>query len=463
MILLSKIFLLGFLPLCAFIYWVLLKSPKAKLWGLLIFSFIFYSFAGWQYSLLLILLSLLTYWFAKQGWFWQGILLNLIALAFFKYWDFGVVILRRFLNNAELTLYFPILHLALPLGISFYIFKHIAYLLDIKNKRYPPTNNFLAFLTFSAFFPQISAGPISNFNDTGEQLLNLPKKFENKNAYNALIYLTLGLVKKLIIAQGILSILSTELYIPGQGNMLAFWVSALLKGIYIFMDFSGYTDIALGIGYLFGIKLPENFDNPFLAKNPGDFWNRWHISLSLWFRVYVFSPMSRYFLKTWKGKYRELAQYSTNWITMLLVGLWHGANSKYIIWGLFHGTFLNFHAWATRKNFKWVGTWVDKSITLIGIVFSWHLFFNSWSELKISLPDIFSLNNFGSISTLSSNIPISLIPILLVSLLISFSGFAEAKQYIKIRSKLFAVIVGVILVLMISMLGEPINFNYVQF
>ncbi|MBT3240529.1 MAG: MBOAT family protein [Chloroflexi bacterium] len=461
--LLSKVFLLGFLPLSTFIYWKLLKTPRTKLWGLLIFSFIFYSFAGWQYSLLLIALSLLTFGAAKQGWYWLGILANLIALIFFKYWDFGVVMLRRFLNDVDWSHLFPILHLALPLGISFYIFKHIAYLLDVKNQRYLPTDNFLVFLTFSAFFPQISAGPISNFKDTGQQFIDLPNKFENKNAYNALIYITLGIAKKLIIAQGISSILATDFYLPGQGSILAFWTSSLLQGLYLYMDFSGYTDIALGIGYLFGIKLPGNFDNPFLAKNPSDFWNRWHISLSLWFRVYIFAPISRYFLKTWKGRFRELAQYAANWITMTLVGLWHGANSQYLIWGFFHGSFLNFHAWAVRKNFKWVGTWIDKTITLIGIIFSWHLFFTGWKELRITIPEAFGINGFGSFRNLLSEIPPHLFPVLIISILISFSGFAEAIQYIKIRSKLFGVIIGAILVLMIAMLGEPLNFNYVQF
>lgn len=463
MIILSKLFLLIFLPVSLLIYWKLLTTHRKKLWGLFVFSVFFYSFAGISNLLLLLGLSLVTFYFSKKNWFGPGIALNIITLALFKYWDFGVFFFRHLFANSSWAVYVPFLNLLLPLGISFYIFKHISYLLDVKNERYPATNDLLAFLTYSAFFPQISAGPITTFKDTGTQLIKPPKKFDRAFLREGIVFITLGMIKKVIVAEGMLQILNSGIYQAGQSGILGFWFSTICQGIYLLMDFSGYTDIALGIGLLFGITLPDNFDSPFLARSPSDFWKRWHISLSIWFRVYVFSPISRTLLKNNGRLFKENAQYIANWVTMLLVGIWHGASIQYLLWGLLHGSLLNLFVWLRKRKVKWVDTWVGSGLTLLAVFFSWHLFFTPWRSLSLSMPDMLGFNGPGSLANIIANIPQATLPMLIVGVVLSFSRFAEARHYAKLRAPLFLVMIGLVFVLLIGLFGEPMNFNYVQF
>src|SRR5262249_23768498 len=161
--------------------------------------------------------------------------------------------------------------------------------LDVRAKRYAATSDWLAFITFSALFMQISAGPISSFRETGKQLRSLSLELDRECLYQGLIHISVGLAKKVLIAETLAAALKTGLYaLPGGSGLIWAWASLIIFALQLYFDFSGYTDLVLGIGYLFNISLPPNFDNPYLASSPADFWQRWHISLSNWFRVYVF-------------------------------------------------------------------------------------------------------------------------------------------------------------------------------
>jgi alginate O-acetyltransferase complex protein AlgI len=454
MVVTSYGFLLVFLPLVWVVYWRLVWHPRAKLWVLCIASYIFYAFGGISFVLLLLGLSLATFILARWSKIGTGISLNLFALVVFKYLDFGIGNLNALLHIVGLSNVLPLLHLALPLGVSFFVFKHIGYLLDVRAKRYAPTDDFLVFTTYSAFFPQVSAGPISLFNDTGKQLANLPAQLSGDQAYQGLVHISLGLVKKLLIADMLSNALQSGLYAPeaGSGALWA-WFSVIVYALQLYFDFSGYTDLALGIGYLLGVTLPPNFDNPYLATSPNQFWQRWHISLSMWFRVYVFFPLSRKLLKRWGV---ERAQYAANFITMTLVGLWHGAGWGFILWGLYHGLLLNIYAWANRRKIRLEG----HLLLLMAVLIGWALFL---SPTLVFAGTLFrSLAGLAGIGSLNMYKP-DVIVIVLISVYLVWSGVVEAAHLRRYKSPVYTFALGILAVLALLHLGGATRFIYVQF
>lgn len=397
-------FLLLWLPLSLLIYWRLCHSANAKLACLFVVSYGLYAIAGLNFLPVLALLSLATYWLAQRKRFGLGIVLNLAALALFKYWDWGTDNANALLTTLNIPALIPTLQLALPLGISFYVFKHIGYLRDVQQNRYPATTDWLAFMTYSAFFPQINAGPISGFQDTGKQLRELPASISRTQIQHALIYVSMGLIKKLLIADQLFVVLQSGLFnLDTAGSGLAWaWMSVFLFALQIYFDFSGYTDLALGIGLLFGVTLPPNFDNPYRSTNPAQFWQRWHMSLSLWFRGYLFMPMSRALLKRLKPAQAPLAQYSANIVTMTLIGLWHGAGWGFVLWGLYHGLLLNFYAWVGRR-WPAFGRRLSSAplIFFVAVLVGWALFLSPNLAFASDLfRNMLGLNGLGSLSAL---------------------------------------------------------------
>ncbi|MBW8011950.1 MAG: MBOAT family protein [Chloroflexi bacterium] len=462
----SRVFLLSFLPISLFIYWKLIRKQRGKLWFLYTLSLLFYGLGGFQFIPLLVGLSLITFWAARRNLIWVGVALNLVALGFFKYWDFGAYYIINITRLIKLPILLPILKVALPLGLSYYVFKHVGYLLDVKKGRYPATNDMLTFATFSVFFPQISAGPISSFQDTGQQLRSLPERLSSDNAYRGFFHITIGLAKKMLLADRLSSILALGIYqfdSSGTGLINA-WVFVLLQGFRLYLDFSSYSDAALGIGYLFGVTLPANFDNPYLAKTPSSFWEKWHISLSLWFRIYIFSPLSRSLLKRWGSARRMLAQYTANFITMTLIGIWHGANWAIILWGTYHGLLLNIWAWISRNKPQWLDTKFNHVVFFTTFMLGWGAFFSpNLDSLVIITKDLFGLNGLGSLSQIYQRFPQDLLIPLMVAILIALSGSSEAADMIRVRKRWFAVLIGIVFALIIMSTGEPTDFTYVQF
>jgi alginate O-acetyltransferase complex protein AlgI len=462
----QRTFLIFYLPISLFIFWKLLKSPKAKRWMLLSLSLAFYSLAGWKFLILLIGLSLATFYMAQRGWWKVGIILNLSTLIVFKYWDFGITQLTRISTYFGEPILLPLFYLALPLGLSYYIFKHVGYLLDVQKGRYAPTGDLLSFLTFSTLLFQISAGPISSFQDTGEQLRNLPKRLSPENAYAGLLHLSTGLAKKILLADALLPIFDFPFY---QSNSSGYgfwtmWMYAFLRGIHIYLDFSGYTDIVLGLSYWFGLTLPPNFDNPYFATNPSEFWERWHISLSQWFRVYLFAPLSRGLLKTWGRKRRDITQYTANFITMSLVGLWHGARWSFILWGLYHGLLLNLNARITGLKPNWRKSGFYRIATLLAVMLGWIIFFSpGFGTLRNSIATLLGFNGLGTIAPFFSQLSPTLYLPILISVIVTFSGFAEADNIRKYESQPIAILAGVLLALLLTLSGTPSDFTYALF
>ena len=466
MLIASRAFLLLFFPISLIIYWLIARSPRQKLIVLLVLSLLFYAFAGKTFIFLLLFLSLSTFWLAQRKNYLLGIVINLIALGIFKYWGFGVDNLNRISNFIGLPTTIPLLDIALPLGISFYIFKHISYLLDVRANRYPASNKIFTFVTYTAFFPQITAGPLSNYSDSARQFDNLPAHLSLDQIYSGVLHISSGLAKKVLIADILRKSLDSGFYShasTGSGIIWA-WLSVLLFCFEIYFDFSGYTDFVIGISQLFGISLPKNFDNPYLAVNINQFWQRWHISLSSWFRLYIYFPLSRGLIARFSNKYRILPQVIANLITMSLIGLWHGASWIFILWGFYHGMLLSIKAIANRAGIKIDYKILGQGLTFISIIFGWAIFMSpSLTNARTLFANMFGLHGLGDINVVLSTYDKYSITTLLIAIFITITGYVEAKNIPRLRSYLYTFLWGVIFLLCVLQLGSRTEFMYMLY
>ena len=304
--------------------------------ALLLASYYFYSCFSKRYCLLLLGCTLVVYFAARllrnRKWaFWGGLTILLGVLALFKYTDFALYTLEKLLGKLGTDRSLPRLNLILPMGISFFTFQAAGYLMDVYKGKYPPEENFVRFALFVSFFPQLVSGPIGR----GDQLLPqyaAPEKPGFQDLRAGLLTLTWGYFLKLVIADRA-AILVDTVYgnIEGfPGICLVF--ATMLYALQILCDFSGCSSMAIGAARMLGIRLPENFNAPYFAQSIQEFWRRWHISLSTWFRDYVYFPLGGSRCGRWKT-YRNIL------IVFLLSGLWHGANWSFVVWGLLHGLY----------------------------------------------------------------------------------------------------------------------------
>jgi len=330
---------------------------------LLAASLLFFALAGPAYLPLIVLLTLGDYFLARampaaapgrrRRLLWLGLLLNLGTLAFFKYsaWlDTLLAILRPEWGGALEALRGGLL---VPLGPSYFTFKKISYLLDCYWLRLPPEPRFGRLLLYVAFFPEITAGPIDR---AGRLLPQFDRRrdFVREDLSAGLHQILWGLFKKLVIADRLAAFVDPVFADPGRFQAQAVLAAALAYSLQIYADFSGYSDMAIGLGRLFGYRLQANFDRPYFALSVGDFWRRWHVSLSQWLRDYLFLPLSFSFLRRFPrerllGRPTEDRAYAVaSLATMALCGLWHGASWAFLAWGLLHGLYLA-AGYATRR------------------------------------------------------------------------------------------------------------------
>ena len=304
--------------------------------ALLLASYYFYSCFSKRYCLLLLGCTLVVYFAAQllrnRKWaFWGGLTILLGVLALFKYTYFALYSLENLLGKLGADRSLPRLNLILPMGISFFTFQAAGYLIDVYKGKYPPEENFVRFALFVSFFPQLVSGPIGR----GDQLLPqyaAPEKPGFQDLRAGLLTLTWGYFLKLVIADRA-AILVDTVYgnIEGfPGICLVF--ATMLYALQILCDFSGCSSMAIGAARMLGIRLPENFNAPYFAQSIQEFWRRWHISLSTWFRDYVYFPLGGSRCARWKT-FRNIL------IVFLLSGLWHGASWSFAVWGLLHGLY----------------------------------------------------------------------------------------------------------------------------
>jgi len=341
---------------------------------IVISSYIFYSFWDWRFTFLLFGSSFIDF---KIGCLLQNekiqykrkklvllsVISNLGILFIFKYFNFFSDSLNILLSNLGVGQFFPHAKLILPVGISFYTFQSLGYTIDVYRKKINCVNKLIPFLAYVSFFPQLVAGPIERSNNLMPQFLS-DRVINNKNIKLGLNLIILGLFKKIVIADN-LSPLVDMVYSESMNSGPIILLATLAFGIQIYCDFSGYSDIARGIAYILGFKLMVNFNLPYFATTPKEFWRRWHISLSTWFRDYVYIPLGG-------NKYGKWKTIRNLFLTMGLAGIWHGAGWNFVLWGFWHGLMLsifnNFNPTnLLSKTFGWL-------ITMVIVFYGWLLF-----------------------------------------------------------------------------------------
>ena len=336
----SMIFLWLFLPVVFCSYYLIDNRLKNIL--LLISSIIFYAWGGVSYSLIMFSSIIINYIFAllidkaiednnlknKKIYLALCIIINLSILGYFKYTNFIISIINSLSQNKiiELT------NIVLPIGISFYTFQALSYVIDVYIGHNKAQKNIFNLALYISFFPQLIAGPIVKYHDIENQILNRNESLEN--IFYGIKRFIYGLSKKVILANMFALSCDEILKQPTDelGTALV-WCASVLYTLQIYYDFSGYSDMAIGLGKMFGFNFLENFNYPYISKSIKEFWRRWHISLSTWFKEYLYIPLGG-------NRKRKLFAYINLLIVFFATGLWHGASYNFILWGLFHGFFL---------------------------------------------------------------------------------------------------------------------------
>ena len=332
-----------FLPIVFALYWFVTKrSLKLQNAFLLVASYFFYGWWDWRFLFLIAFSSLIDYVVGlqlaqtsdrkkRQWWLSLSILVNIGFLGFFKYFNF----FAESFSEAFTLLGEPIeatrLQLILPVGISFYTFQTLSYSIDIYRKKLEPTKNFISFFAFVSFFPQLVAGPIERASNLLPQFLK-KREFKYAEGVAGCKQILWGLFKKMVIADNCAQFVNIIFEDPGAHSGSTLLLGVVLFSFQIYGDFSGYSDIAIGVARLFGFKLMKNFSFPYFSRNIGEFWRRWHISLSTWFRDYLYIPIGGSRGNKWQ-------QVRNIFIVFLVSGFWHGANWTFLCWGALHALF----------------------------------------------------------------------------------------------------------------------------
>lgn len=329
----SLLFTCLFMPV-VFILHTVIKNLKFRNILLLIASLLFYAYGEPSYIFLMLISALLNYVFAllmnnrhKKLFLVLAVVLNLSLLGVFKYSGFLMTSINDALNTS-----LPVPTIPLPIGISFFTFQALSYVIDVYRKDVDAQKNYGKLLLYISFFPQLIAGPIVRYKDIAYEIDN--RYVDIKNIAYGLRRFIAGLGKKVLISNTMALAVDFVFGIEaGELNIITAWIGAIAYIMQIYFDFSGYSDMAIGLGRMFGFHFKENFNYPYVATTIQDFWRRWHISLSTFFRDYVYIPLGG----NRKGKVRTVINKIT---VFFLTGLWHGANWTFIVWGLFHGFFL---------------------------------------------------------------------------------------------------------------------------
>ena len=473
----SALFLALFLPITLGLYF--LSQEKLRNYVLLIASLFFYAWGEPKAVLVMVGLIAISWCIGlymdkvdgrkRKLLLAGGIILNLSALFFYKYWMF-------FLGNMNLVLetlnFAPakIPQIALPIGISFYVFQIMSYLIDVYRKTVPAQRSLTTLATYVSLFPQLIAGPIVRYQTIEEDLHN--RKIKLDNVFIGARRFVIGLAKKVLIADQI-AFIADKIFGSAVATIptLFAWVGILAYTLQIFFDFSAYSDMAIGLGRIFNFRFLENFNYPYCAKSIKDFWRRWHISLSSWFRDYLYIPLGG----NRKGKLRT---YLNMYIVFGLCGWWHGATWSFIVWGLYHGTWLVLERGIWGRVLEKIQTWHLPKIKIGDILlnlYTWLIVMVGWvffradslSYAKDYLKVMFTGNPnvpTASFYTATDFLTYSNLLVVIIGIILSypiFNGKYEKFRYSKYESVLLIVLFVVTYVFAMTSTFSP--FIYFRF
>ncbi len=446
----SHVFLFAFLPSVLLVYYLFprqIRTPVLLLWSL--------AFYGWGepvYLFLMIGTIVVNYFFgawihtrhskgsSAKGILAAGVAVNLLILGFFKYAGFFVTQLKAllpFMAGVKAP------QIALPIGISFYVFQSMSYIIDVYRNDAPVQKNVLTFGTYVTLFPQLIAGPIVRYSDVALQMTDR-KESVDKFARGVQLFI-IGLGKKLLLANPMGNV--WEL-LQEQNGTFAAWVGIVAYSLQIYFDFSGYSDMAIGLGRMFGFEFLENFNYPYISATVTEFWRRWHISLSTWFKEYVYIPLGG----NRKGLPRQILNLLVVWG---LTGFWHGASWNFLLWGLYYAVLLIMEKLFLLKWLQKLPRFVGHLYSLFAVVLGWALFFfEDMGQLGAFFGKLFTPS---ATDAKAMNLILGFVPLLLVScfaatpLLKKLSDRLQNKRFIR-YGKLVAC--GAILLLCVAALAS---------
>ncbi len=346
------------------------------------FSFLFYSWANPWYVLILIGNGLVAFYSAlwmddhpktRQWGFYLSLSVSVGILVFFKYLPFLAENLTRVLHAAGVNLSLVIPRVPLPVGVSFYTFMSMTYIIDVYRGLFQPTRSVLHYFAYLSMFPHLVAGPVVRARDLLPQLLTAGPVPEAKK-WEGCVLIARGLFKKMVLADNLAPAVAAAFGAPEPSTSMPFWwVMSSMFAMQVYCDFSGYTDIARGLAKWMGYEFAVNFDHPYSAVSIRDFWNRWHISLSSWFRDYIYIPLGG-------SKCGPALSHRNMWITMILSGLWHGANWTFVMWGMLHAAYLSIERathWPERVGATRAGRSLCTLIVFVLVTIGWVFFRSS--------------------------------------------------------------------------------------
>ena len=372
----SLTFLYFFFPITYCVFWKLTSKNQRYFW-LTVTGYVFYSFWNYKFCFLMALSTTVSYVAGLSFLTWKTararrlclavpVVIDLSLLGVFKYFNFAMTSWSDFVGRLGFNVKTPYVYVIFPLGISFYTFHTITYIVDSYRGTIIPTRNFFEFACYVSFFPQLIAGPIVRFRQVEGDLERIDHPDLPEALERGMSFFTLGMIKKVLIADSIARVINPVLADWSHFSTASAWLCALGYTYQLYFDFSGYSDMAVGLALFFGIRLPQNFNSPYKALDLSEFWRRWHISLSTILRDYLYIPMGG-------GRDGNWATCRNLMVTMLLGGLWHGANWTFVGWGAYHGSLLI----ATRYGFREivrVPEWLRRAVTFLLVVIGWVLF-----------------------------------------------------------------------------------------
>lgn len=460
----SLVFLFAYLPITLLAYYLVPRQGRNIF--LFIVNLIFY---GWGEPKLVLLMVFNIFFNYIGGWLVDKYradakkkklfliltcVLDIGILAVFKYTGMITETLNMlpFLNIPELQI-------SLPIGISFYTFQTMSYVIDVYRDDAPVSKNFINFGTYVALFPQLIAGPIVRYRDVAEQLVNRRETLEMFTRGVKLFMV--GLAKKVIIANTMGTLTTNIFATTDENGVVGTWVGMIAYTFQIYFDFSGYSDMACGLGNMMGFEFLKNFNYPYIAKSITDFWRRWHISLSTWFKEYVYIPLGG----NRKGVKRQILNLLIVWG---LTGLWHGAAYNFVLWGLYYGLLLILEKFVLKKFLDRLPSFVQHIYTLFIVIIGWGLFyFTDVGQLGEFMVDLFNFGN-GICGNQAFNLIMSNLPMLIIAAVAStplaamlYNRF-EHTRFMWIPETLYCM--GILVVSTASLVNQSYNpFLYFRF
>ncbi len=461
----SYIFVLAFLPLVLLAWWSPL-APRVRLAALTLASYVFYAWWDYRFVALMIASTVLDYVagrriahatspLLRRLWLLASLGGNLGLLGYFKYAGF----FARTVNSigsaltGEAALSVP--DIVLPIGISFYTFQSMSYSIDIYRRQAKPTNSFLHFSAYVSMFPQLIAGPIVRYTQLEEQLREVPRSVNWAMFYQGWVFFILGMAQKVLIADNVARLVDPMLAEYAGLQLAGSWYAMIGYSCQLYFDFSGYSNMAVGLGLMLGFRFPQNFASPYKASNISDFWRRWHVTLSNWLRDYLFFPLGG-------SRFGALLTCRNLVIVMFLGGLWHGAAWTYVLWGLYQGVSLVvYHVWRTWGKMRMPHP-MAVAVTFLSFVLGLAVFRSTDMNMASSV-----LSSMGGLNGIESNVMVVFggkrgLLALMVAVVPMFA-VPNIWQFRLKANWLTAVSLGVLLAACIVCFAENSPFLYYQF